>query len=179
MTASRARLEQRTAKQDRDSLVLIPPLAEEFSLYGGPDTTERARKWALDHRYLLAEGIPACAHGLYLLASCPRLSSCRNNFRQLDHASVWVPANGDDEYTSRPFLLSHPYAKTIDEDTRVYGKAHGLVIASYPEFGDDWYGHSSLPVRMSLPPEYPVWPIEATAAILLATQPVAWPEGDG
>lgn len=175
MEARAKQVGQWTAKQDRDNLILIPPLAEEFSLYGGPGTTERARKWALDGRYLLAGGIPDCAHGLYLLSGCPG-STCLSNFRQLDHASIWVPAGVGDEYTSRPFLLSHPYAKDISDDTRAYGNAHGLAVASYPEFGDDWYGHGALPVRMSLPPDYPVWPIEVKAAVLLATQPVAWPD---
>ena len=55
------------------------------------------------------------------------------------------------------------------------GKAHGLDIRSYPEF-DGWYGHGTIAIRMTIPDHYPVWPIEVTAAILLRTQPVAWPE---
>lgn len=81
---------QGTAMQDRDALRLIPPLAPEFAL---PASTERAREWALERRYLLADGIPPCAHGLYLMTSCPK-GTCRTNFRQLDHAQIWVPAAG-------------------------------------------------------------------------------------
>lgn len=40
-------VQQWTAKQDRDNLRLIPPLAEEFEVYGGKGTVERARRWAL------------------------------------------------------------------------------------------------------------------------------------
>jgi hypothetical protein len=179
LTSETGTVRQWTAKQDRDDLTLIPPLADEFTVYGGAETTERARQWALGQRYLLAGGVPACAHGLYLLACCPDLATCRNNFRQLDHADIWVPANLGEDF-GRPFLLSHSYsyADAVDDETRTYGKAHGLVVASYPEFGDDWYGYGSLPIRMTVPQEYPIWPIEAKAAILLATQPVAWPEED-
>src|ERR1700722_12372250 len=110
MTAVTRGAGQWTARQDRDNLVLIPPLAEEFSVHGGASTTARARTWALNGRCLLAEGVPACAHGLYLLASCPGPGTCRTNFRQLDHANVWVPSPGQED-TQRPFLLSHPYDK--------------------------------------------------------------------
>lgn len=177
MTQSSARVQQWAAKQDRDNLSLIPPLAKEFSLYGGPDTTERAREWALRHRYLLADGIPACAHGLYLLAGCPD-ETCRNKFRQLDHASIWVPAPAD-EYLEdgRPFLLSHPYAKVITQETRAYADAHGLRISSNPEYGEGWYHSQAIPIRMSLPESYPLWPIEAKAAVLLIT-PQTWPADD-
>lgn len=158
---------QATATQDRDRLRLIPPLAPEFALAAG---TEQAREWALDGRYLLADGIPPCAHGLYLMASCP-MGSCRTNFRQLDHARIWVPAHED---MNRPFLLSHPYSSETDVETRRYARAHGLCLAeTYP--GDDWYGHGALPVRMTLPDGWPLWPIEHTIAVLLATQPVKWP----
>jgi hypothetical protein len=170
--------QQWTAKQDRDDLRLIPPLAEEFLVYGGKDTVERARRWALDGRYVLADGVPSCAHGLYLLESCPGLSTCRNHFRQLDHVNVWVPATpgtGQD----RPFLLFHPYDTEISEATQRYAEAHGLDVASFPELGDDWYGHSTIPIRLTIPESWPVWPIEAKAAVLFSTQPIAWPQDDG
>lgn len=155
---------QGAATQDRDALRLIPPLVAEFT------TGNRAREWALEGRYLLAGGIPPCAHGLYLMASCP-MGSCRTNFRQLDHARIWVPA---DEDMNRPFLLSHPYSSETAAETRQYAQAHGLCLAeAYP--GDDWYGHGTLPIRMTLPDGWPLWPIERTIAVLLATQPVAWP----
>lgn len=170
------RVQQWTAKQDRDDLRLIPPLAEEFALYGGPDTVERAREWALERRYLLAEGIPACAHGLYLMAGCPGLSSCRNNFRQFDHVQIWVPAS--QFFSERPFILAHPYDSRVSAATESYALAHGLRLGISPEFGDGWYGSGTIPIRMTIPAEYPVWPIEAKAAVLLGTQPVAWPEGE-
>lgn len=160
MTTSKT--EQFTATQSRDMLRLIPPLADEFT------AGEPARAWALDGRYLLADGIPPCAHGLYLMASCP-LGSCRTNFRQLDHARVWVPAGG----MSRPFLLSHPYARETAAETKRYARAHGLRLAGACP-GDDWCGHGTHPVRMTLPDGWPLWPIEHTIAVLLATQPVEW-----
>lgn len=168
--------QQWACKQDRDNLQLVPPLAEEFQVYGGKDTVERARKWALDGHYLLATGVPACAHGLYLLASCPDNSCCRNHFRQLDHVNIWIPAGS--VFSQRPFLLAHPYASEISDDTRRYAEAHGLGVMSYPEFGDGWYGHGTIPIRLSLPQNWPVWPIEEKAAVLLDTQPVAWPDDD-
>jgi hypothetical protein len=155
------------------SLVLIPPLAEEFSLYGGDDVVARARAWALDHQYLLADQVPSCAHGLYLLSDCPR-SSCRR-FSQLDHARLWVPARAVGE-REQPFLLSHPYSDRIEDETRTYAEAHGLGVGSFPEFGDDWYGSGTVPIRLTVPDDWPLWPIEATAVILLDTQPVQWPD---
>lgn len=165
---------QWTAKQDRDDLRLVPPLAEEFEVYGGKDTTERARQWALNGRYVLAAGIPACAHGLYLMASCPGLSTCRNHFRQLDHADIWIPAIGD--AGDRPFLLAHPYASEINSDTIRYGEAHGLKVRTYPQIGDGWYGHGTIPIRLTVTENWPVWPIEAKTAVLFSTQPIAWPD---
>lgn len=176
MSNSTVAIQQWTAKQDRDDLRLIPPLAEEFEVYGGKETVERARKWALDGRYVLAEGIPKCAHGLYLMASCPGLSCCRNNFRQLDHVNLWIPAPGRD--MQRPFLLFHPYSSDIYTDTQRYAEAHGLSARSYRELGDGWYGQNTIPIRLTIPENWPIWPIEAKAAVLFSTQPVAWPEGE-
>jgi len=171
MTASKPVL-QWTATQHRDELKLIPPLAAEFTLCGSAGTVERARRWALDGRLLLADGVPACAHGLYLMASCPK-GTCTTSFRQLDHARIWVAtAEGD-----RPFLLSHPYSAEISTETRQYAKAHGLDIAPGNP-ADDWYGHGTTPIVMTLPDNWPAWPIEEKTAILLATQPVAWPDND-
>jgi hypothetical protein len=170
-------VQQWTAKQDRDDLRLIPPLAEEFLVYGGKETVERARRWALNGRYVLAGGIPSCAHGLYLMPSCPGLATCRNHFRQLDHVNLWIPAPGRD--MQRPFLLFHPYADKISEDTRRYTQAHGLDTGSFPQLGDDWYGSGTIPIRLTIPENWPLWPIEAKAAVLFSTQPIAWPEDDG
>lgn len=163
---------QWTARQERDDLALIPPLAEEFSV-GAGEVTDRARKWALDRHYLLAAGVPKCAHGLYLFASCPG-STCRSKFRQLDHADIWVPA---DPKAGRPFLLAHAYSEEISDETRAYAAAHGLdYLPGRIGAGDDWYGYGTLPVCMTLPVNWPLWPIEAKVAVLLSTQPVAWPD---
>ena len=169
-----AAVQQWTARQDRDDMRLVPPLAEEFLVYGGKDTVKRARAWALDQRCVLAGGIPPCAHGLYLMASCPGMGTCRNHFRQLDHVNLWVPAPGS--FSERPFLLFHPYSAQIDDDTRRYAEAHGLNVGTYPEFGDDWYGHGTIPIRLTVMESWPVWPIEAKAAVLFSTQSVKWPD---
>jgi Domain of unknown function (DUF4041) len=57
--------------QPLQTLTLTPPLSGEFSVYGGADTVARARKWALENRYLLCGGVVPCAHGLYLMGDCP------------------------------------------------------------------------------------------------------------
>lgn len=164
--------QQPTATYEQDELRLVPPLAEEFSVHGGDDeTAARCRGWALSRRYLLARGIPACAHGMVLMASCPH-STCHRHFRQLDHADVWVPA---DLAGSRPFLLSHPRSSEVSEKTRAYGEAHGLDVGSNLDLADDWYGHGTLPIRLAIPVNCPLWPIEAKALVMLATRPVSWP----
>lgn len=149
------------------NLRLIPPLAEEFIVYGGDDTVERARKWALDNQYLLADGASACAHGLYgFSVDC----LCHQLFRQLDHANVWVPA---DLSWGHPFVLSHPYADGLDAETKTYARAHSLSAES--EFGDDWYGHGTVPIRLT-PVSGRLLPLEEQAIVLLKVSPVEWPE---
>jgi hypothetical protein len=169
-------VEQWTATQHRDGLRLIPPLADEFAVIGR-DMLERARRWALDQRCLLADDVPPCAHGLYLMPSCPGSGGCFGRFRQLDHARLWVPEPvlGDG---GRPFLLAHPYSREVADETRTYARAHGLDLSAEAWCGDDWYGHGTLPIRMTIPEHWPLWPVEATAAVLLKTQPVAWPDGE-
>lgn len=170
-------VQQWIARQDRDDLRLIPPLAEKFLVYGGKDIVDRARRWALDQRCVLADGVSSCAHGLYLMRSCPGLGTCRTSFRQLDHVNLWIPSPGLSTVgMERPFLLFHPYTSKIGDNTRRYAEAHGLDLGSFPEFGDDWYGHGTLPIRLTVPQNWPLWPIEAKAAVLFSTQPVAWPE---
>lgn len=148
---------------------LISPNSDKFRVYGGDDVVERARAWALDCHYLLVSGLPACAHGLYLMQSCPH-DRCQNEFRQLDHASLWVP----DPVLYRPFLLTHPYADTIDKETELYAAAHGLDLDAYVH--ENWYGNGTIPIRLSLPSGWPVWSIEKAAIVMLVTQPVAWPK---
>lgn len=161
----------RLLTEDRPRFELIPPHSDEFRVYGGDDVVERARAWALANRYLLARGVPACAHGFYMLSMCPHRDTCLQ-FEQFDHVSLWVP----DSISQRnpPFLLSHPYADEIGDDTRFYAKAHGLVIDRFSD--DNWYGTGTIPIRLSLPQNWPTWPLENAAMIMLTTQPVAWPE---
>ena len=109
------------------------------------------------------------------MASCPGLDTCRNHFRQLDHVNLWVPAPARD--MRRPFLLFHPYSSEISDGTRRYAEAHGLDVGSFPEFGDDWYGHSTIPIRLTVPENWPLWPIEAKAAALFSTQPIGMAGG--
>lgn len=177
-------ISQWATTQDHHGLRLIPPLAPEFSLYGGEDTVRRAREWALWHRYLLADLVPACAHGLYLMRSCPR-STCKTHFRQLDHARIWIPAQPRPSF-ARPFILAHPYANEITKETQGYARAHGLLASPppdrpYPEADDGWYGDGTLPIRLIVGGDWPMWPIEEAAAVLLHGEPVAWPddESDG
>jgi hypothetical protein len=163
-----------------ERLTLIPPLADPehdltgveplgFSVSGDHESNDRARQWALRHRYLLAHGITPCAHGLYML-SCPGYGCHQFGF---DHTQVWVPAAAAQE---RPFILTQPYADEVPDRMQEYAAAHGLVLSTGLP-GDDWYypGHA-LPVRLTVPGSWPLWPIEEAAILLLATQPVNWPE---
>jgi len=156
-------------------LRLIPPLAEKFCLYGGDDTIERARRWALAHRYLLADGPPSCAHGLLML-SCPKITKCCGGF---DHTSVWVPY--DEPW--QPFILTHPYRHEVPASVLAYGEAHGLDVSSSGRreraddpFGDGWY-EGTLPIRLSgtLNMNYP-WPLGTRATVMTRAFPVRWPE---
>jgi hypothetical protein len=182
----------------RPDLKLVPPFSSEFSVYGGQETTDRARAWATDWHYLLARGVPACAHGLYLMP-CPG-RSCVDIGEWADHGNLWVPdlpvardnvqewaheqlrdKPGDEPQPSglfrgfqRPFLLFAPYADEISDECRAYAKAHGLFVSSQPWTGDDWYGHGSLPIRLSIMDGYPMWPIEREVAVALTAWPIRW-----
>ena len=161
-------------------LRLIPPLADEFDVYGGDATVTRARKWALQHKYLLVDGVSKCAHGLYGLSMCPG-DTCRSqHFQDFDHVNLWVPY--PDPYgrvTDRPFILMHPYTKQVNESTRWYAKSHGLTLHHLDI--DRWYSNdsvSTLPIRLVVAESWPVWPIEIETAALVATQPVDWGDSD-
>jgi len=39
-----------------------------------------------------------------------------------------------------------------------------------------WYNDRALPIRLTIPDNWPLWPIERDAAVLLHTQPITWPE---
>ena len=159
-----------TTRVIRPEVELIPPLSDSFAVYGGEGTTERARQWALDNRYLLVSGVDACAHGLYLM-SCPCTGAC-NNTGWADHINLWIGAGfGRPE----PFLLSAPYADEVPPEVYPYAFAHGLEVeADVP--GDDWYGHGTLPIRLMTGEANVVWPIELVATLLTATQPINWPD---
>lgn len=168
----------------RPSFELIPPTSPEFTVYGCPDTVERARTWALQGRYLLARGLPACAHGMYLMGMCPtRTGPCCEAF---DHTNLWIPdrspgarsvtGDGLTDPPQRPFLLTHPYHKEIPAPVHDYARAHGLQVSSWPA-PDGWYGRGTVPIRLSLPDSWPMWPIEREADAMASASPVIWPKG--
>ncbi|MFL6140436.1 MAG: hypothetical protein ACJ72N_01025 [Labedaea sp.] len=72
------------------------------------------------------------------------------------------------------FILTHPYVDEIPASLRTYAEMHGLRVDSYPF--DRWYGDTALPIRLTIPDDWPLWPIERDAAVLLHTQPITWPE---
>jgi hypothetical protein len=145
---------------------LIPPGSEDFDLYGGEETVERARAWAFENQYLLFDGnADRCVHGLYRMDSC-NFSACRSV--GFDHTRIWV--QGD---ARGAFILTHPYVEEIPEPMRVYADMHGLQINSW-KF-DGWYSDHALPIRLTIPADWPLWPIERDAIVLLHTQPVQWP----
>ncbi len=162
-------MEQHTAKGSMlgsGNWSLIPPLSTDFEVYGGADTVARARKWALENQYLLYQG-PAqtCVHGLYRMDSCtfPVCTSVG-----MDHTRIWVQRDG-----RGAFLLTHPYTDQIPESLDTYAEMHGLRVDSSPL--DGWYIDTALPIRLTIPENWPLWPIERDAAVVLHTQPVIWP----
>jgi len=157
-----------TTRLVRPEVELIPPLSDQFWVYGGDDVIDRARRWALASRALLVRGVPACAHGTYLMP-CP--AACER-FSWSDHSNLWVEPGIDSE--PRPFILAHPYADAVPEDAEPYALAHGLRVES--RSWDDWYHDGALPIRFHQGSANVVWPLEALCTLLLATQPVTWPE---
>lgn len=163
--------EQHTAKSSLlgGSFSLIPPNSEDFWVYGEPDTVKRAREWALRQEYLLYDGPAAhCVHGLYRMDACT-FRACTSV--GLDHTRIWVQADA-----RGAFLLTHPYATKIPEAIHTYGQMHGLDVETY-EY-DRWYHSAALPIRLTIPADWPIWPIEQEAALLLHTQPIDWPDAD-
>jgi hypothetical protein len=146
---------------------LVPPGSDDFQVYGGADTVARARKWAFDQQVLLYQG-PAehCVHGLYRMDVCtfPACTSVG-----MDHTQIWV--QGD---ARGAFILTHPYVDDIPERLESYAEMHGLRVDSLGF--DAWYGAGALPIRLTIPDSWPLWPIERDAALLLHTQPIEWPE---
>jgi len=169
-----------TIRSDSARLTLIPPFSPDFSVYGTLETENRARAWARRGRYLLASGVATCAHGFYLMASCPAPSGRCCQRPWADHANLWVPdlwRDKDGQVTDYepPFLLFSAYEDTVSDDCRAYAAAHGLTVDSQPWRGDDWYGHGTLPIRLGIPPGVVPWPIEREVAALLNLWPTKWP----
>lgn len=150
---------------------LVPPGSSEFKDYlniGGRDAFDRATEWATMHKFLLYVG-PAmhCVHGLYRMDRCPRNGACQSV--GLDHTRIWVTSDAH-----MAFILTHPYASSIPESIATYGEMHALNVRSYPH--DGWYNSPrTLPIRLSIPMNWPLWPICRDAAVLLHTQPIDWP----
>lgn len=164
-----------------ENLELVHPAADDFHVYGYP---EAARAWALEHRYLLAERVAPCAHGLYGMAMCPATTCGRYRASFLDHANVWVPDPfgwthiSKEFFGDRPFVLAHPYG--VDEsEVAAYARPHGLRYDIHPPgsgaFLGAWY-EGAYAVRLTVPDHWPVWPIERLAAVLLVAHPQRWPE---
>lgn len=155
------------------TLELIPPMVDEFSVYGTMDAVERARTWALANHFLLIRGVPACAHGLYMM-SCP-MARC-SGYGWYDHVNLWCSAEGPPE----PFLLAAPYDNEIRQSAFDYAEAHGLNIWDKEHlnaFGEglNWYGEHTIPIRMAIT-EDAVWPIEPRIVWLREVCPFEWPD---
>lgn len=146
---------------------LVPPGSDDFTVGGTLETVERARGWAFDQQVLLYQGPAAsCVHGLYRMDMCA-FPVCHSV--GLDHTQIWV------QHDARSaFLLTQPYVDEVPESLHTYARMHGLRVDSF-DF-DGWYGHGALPIRLTLPTGWPLWPIERDAALLLHVRPVEWPE---
>lgn len=162
---------------------LIPPMDNDFDVYGEPG---RARAWALANHYLLVQGVPGCAHGLYLMSQCP-VNPGGNCVPGSDHTDIWVDAGEP----WRPFILTSPYKDEIPDRMAAYAAAHGLEAevnfglgkidpADYPDepiIYDQWYGHDSLPIRLTAGNTgFVAWPLATAAAAMLRAYPVHWPD---
>lgn len=161
---------QTTTRSIRSNVFVIPPLAKEFIVYGSRETVERARKWALRNRLVLIEGVPTCAHGLYGVTSC--VGQCGDH--SLDHTNIW--ASGNLSHLERPFLLTQPYVEEVPDDLIAYGKEHGLKVSSRPS--DGWYGLGTLPIRLQVDYDKPLFPIEYDVYAKLVAYPVRWPDDE-
>jgi len=163
-------MQQRTASGNGlpvGAIELVPPGSDDFSVCGTLDTVDRARKWASRCQLLLYRGTAeTCVHGLYRMDSCtfPACTSVG-----LDHTQIWV------EHDARgAFILTQPYVAKIPASLRTYAEMHGLTVDSWDD--DGWYGHGTLPIRLTIPESWPLWPIERDAVLLLHALPIAWPD---
>ncbi len=72
-------------------------------------------------------------------------------------------------------ILAHQYDDEISSDIQSYARHHGLSgTRSSAAATSEWYGAGTIAVELRVPPEWPLWPIERAATILLVTQPVSW-----
>jgi len=147
---------------------LIHPLSTEFHVYG--DEESHCQEWAVDRRVMLVGGVARCAHGLYAMGSCPAV--CGDNIG-LDHTSVWTQTDG----MVYPFILTHPYVDEIPPKMLAYAEHHGLDARVWE--GDGWYGHGTLPIRLSMKSaSMSAWPLQAKLAQLLTLYPPRWEGAD-
>jgi hypothetical protein len=82
----------------------------------------------------------------------------------MDHTQIWVQHDG-----RGVFILTQPYVDEIPASLRTYAEMHGLRVDSYPS--DGWYGLGTLPIRLTIPDNWPLWPITRDVAVLLHAQP--------
>lgn len=153
---------------------LIPPLADEFSVYGGDDVVERARSWALEDQCVLVEGVDLCAHAFYMMDMCPNTGTgCMG--RWADHVNVWCRFD-QSKFGPRaePFLLMHPYLDEIPKSVYKYAMPHGLYVSS--DEHDGWYDESAIPIRLEPKQDNIFWPLEKQLLMLYLTEPFSWPE---
>jgi hypothetical protein len=123
---------------------------------------------------------------MYLMGMCPSPAGGLRCCAAFDHTNLWVPdrspgARAVDgiltEPPDRPFLLTHPYSPEVPATVHTYARAHGLQVSSWPAY-DGWYGHGTVPIRLSLPESWPMWPIEREVDAMFSARPVSWPEED-
>ena len=148
---------------------LVPPGSSEFKHYlnVGNGASDRAVEWATAHKFLLYVGPSMyCVHGLYRMDSCPATGACRSV--GMDHTRIWVTHDA-----RGAFILTHPYVSSIPKSIAAYGAMHALSVRSLPY--DGWYNSPhTLPIRLSIPTDWPLWPICRDAAVVLHTQPIDW-----
>ncbi len=146
---------------------LLPPDCDEFLVAGTGDVVDRAQRWAARERVLLFDGPAAhCVHALYRMDSCTSDVCQRVGF---DHTQVWVDGRPG---CHQVFLLTQPYGQGIPAALADYAAAHGLEVSIRPS--DGWYGAGTVPIRLTIPRAWPLWPIERDVTLLLQIQPVNW-----
>lgn len=149
---------------------LIPPTAEEFSVYGSAKTIAAAKRWAIRGHYMLVRGVAPCAHGLLGLRNCP--AKC-TRIEDFDHTEVWVNL---EEWRPKAFVLSAPYphTNTPSATLRSYAEHHGLRIDHFPT--DGWYGYGTIPIRLTLQEHNYLGALEEMLVLLNHCVPTKWPE---